>query len=173
MKMKNKRILLLFSILFLTAMPKIQAQPSAIDKYFKQYVEDDRFTVVYVSAKLFRMLGKLDIDGWDIDDREAEAVLDMAQDLRGLRVLVSEYDVYELFQEAKSKIDTEEYEVLLTVRSKDGDNVEFLIKDTEDESVIEELLLLYGGGDEFVMASFVGKIILDKVYRLAREIERH
>ena len=141
---------------------------SAIDKYFQQYVEDERFTVVYISSKLLGMFQKLDID-MDMDDQEAEAIIDLASDLEGIRILVAEEDAKGLYEEAKQKIDTKEYEVLMTVRDKDETNVDFLIKDGAD--TIKELLLLVGGGDEFVLLSFVGNIDMDKISNLINEFE--
>jgi len=162
------------SILALLILPNLaaaQTQANAIDKYFEQYLNDERFTVVFISARLFDMLGDFDVDGLDMDDREAKAVMKVAQDLRGLRILVSEEDVEELYAEAKRKIDTSEYEILMTVRDKEGQNVEFLVKDNADEGKIEELLLMVGGGDEFVLMSFIGNLDLEKISNLAREME--
>ena len=160
----------MFVLLALAALAfqRAEAQANAIDKYFQQYVEDARFTVVYISPKLFQLIDRLDVEGLDMEDKEAEAVLELAKDLRGLRILVAEEDAQALYKEAKSKINTKEYEVLMTVRSKDGDNFEFLIK--EEGDIISELLMLVGG-DDFVLMSFVGKIDLEKVAKLARAVE--
>lgn len=155
-------------VLATLAFQRAEAQANAIDKYFQQYVEDERFTVVYISPKLFQLIDRLDVEGLDMEDKEAEAVLELAKDLRGLRILVAEEDSEALYKEAKSKINTKEYEVLMTVRSKDGDNFEFLIK--EEGEIINELLMLVGG-DDFVLMSFVGKIDLEKVAKLARAVE--
>ena len=146
-------------------------QDNAIDKYFQQYVDDDRFTVVYISSKLFELFGKLDLSGVDMEEAEAEAIVDMVKDLGGLRILVAEEDTEALYKEAKQKIDTKEYEVLMTVKDKDGDNVEFLIKDQGDDTIVNELFLLVGGEDTFVLMSIVGTIDLTKVSNLAKAIE--
>jgi hypothetical protein len=144
-------------------------QPNAIEKYFRQYLDDARFTVVYISPKLFRMMGKFDLKGKKFSsDNEAAAFLDIAKDISGLYLLITDENVTQYYKEAKTKINPKEYEVLMTVRDKDGDNVEFFIKDEGD--IIKELLLLVGG-DEFVFMSLVGNISLDKVSRLARSIE--
>lgn len=170
--MKYIKLISIAFIFVLVVFNRSQAQDNAIDKYFQQYVEDERFTVVYVSSKLFRMFGKLDLEGLDFEDKEAEALMDIAKDLKGLRILVTEETPEKFYKEAKEKIDTREYEVLMTVRDKDGDNVDFLVKD-ENEEIINELLLMVGGEDEFVLISFVGRIDLNKVARLAKEIEDH
>lgn len=136
-------------------------QADAIEKYFDKYMDDENFTVVYVSPKMFQMISKIAPDEMDDDTK---AVID---DLKGLRILTTEYNTKAFYKEAKSLIDTKEYEVLMTVRD-DGTNVEFLVKDTGD--IINELLLLVGG-DEFVLMSFVGNIDLDKIAKLANSID--
>ena len=141
-------------------------QVDAISKYFDQYVEDDRFTMVYISPKMFELITKLDLD--EMKDEEAAMVLDIVSDLKGLRVLTTEFTPIEFYKEAVNKINMDEYELLLSVRDK-GDNVRFVIKD--DGNIINELLLLVGGSDEFVMVSFVGKIDLNKISELSKVID--
>lgn len=170
--MRYLKILIATLFLGVFSFSNIQAQADAIDKYFQQYVDDDRFTVVYISSKLFELIGKLDVDGIDFEDDEAEAMMEIAKDLKGLRILVAEEDALELYKEAKKKIDTKEYEILMTVRDKDGENVEFLVKE-QGEKTINELLLMVGGEEEFVLISFAGIIDLDKVSKLAKSIENN
>ncbi len=142
------------------------AQADAIDKYFDKYIEDERFTVVYISSKMFSLISKLDIES---EDKQMQDAIKVVQDLRGLRILTTDTLGYKFYDEAIKKIDTKEYEVLMTVR--DGDeNVQFLVKDNGD-SIINELLLLVGGEDDFVLLSFLGNIHLDKISALANEID--
>ena len=144
----------------------LNAQSDAITKYFDKYVNDERFTVVYISPKMFEVLGKLDLD--ELKDEEAQIIMDVVKDLKGLRVLTTEETPLKFYEEAKTKIKTSEYEILLTVRD-DGENVQFLIKD--EGNIVKELLLLVGGEDEFVMLSFVGDIDLDKISQLAKKLD--
>lgn len=166
-----KYLILLFFLGIFSSNASAQEATNAIDKYFQQYVDDDRFTVVYISAKMFELFGKFDMSSVDLEDDEAEAIMDMVKDIKGLRILVAEEDTDALYKEAKQKIDTKEYEVLMTVRNKDEDNVDFLIKDIDDGNVISELLLMVGGGDDFVLMSFIGKIDMEKVSKLAKVME--
>ncbi|MEM6700967.1 MAG: DUF4252 domain-containing protein, partial [Bacteroidota bacterium] len=153
--------------LFCAVTSLASAQADAISKYFNQYLDDERFTVVYISPKMFQLIGKLEIDA-DMEDDEVEAVMNMVEDLRGLRILVSDVDVDALYAEAISKINTKEYEILMTVRSKNESDVQFLVKDENDGNTINELLMLVGGEDSFVLMSFVGKINLNKVSDLSK-----
>ena len=160
------KYLLVFMIATFSFIGTSVAQEDAISKYFGKYMDDESFTVVYLSPKLFELLGKLDID--DLDDNEAEAILEVVEDLKSLRVLTTEENALKYYNEAVSMINTKDYEVLLTVRD-EGENVQFLIKD--QGNTINELLLLVGGEDEFVMVSFVGKIDLDKISSLAKKLD--
>ena len=145
---------------------QLEAQSDAITKYFDRYVNDERFTVVYISPKMFEILGKLDLD--ELQEEEAQIIMDVVKDLKGLRVLTTEETPMEFYREAKELIKDNEYEVLLTVRDEE-DNVEFLIQDEGD--IIKELFLLVGSEDEFVMLSFVGDIDLDKISELAKKLD--
>ena len=139
------------------------AQLDAIEKYFDKYVDDEKFTVVYVSPKMFQMVTKV------VGDEVDENVLDIVKDLKGLRILTTEDTSKDYYKEATSVINTKEYEVLMTVRDK-GENVRFLTKDNGGD-IIHELLLLVGGESEFVMLSFVGNIDLNKIAKLAKNLD--
>jgi|APTNR8051073442_1049403.scaffolds.fasta_scaffold00768_19 hypothetical protein len=150
----------------------LAAQDNAIDKYFSQYVEDERFSVVYISPKMFQMLGNIEINELDLEgDEDAVVLKDIAKDIKSLRILTTETTPDKFYKEFKSKINTSEYEVLMTIKEKDGDNLEFLAKGSNGETIDELLLLSYD--DEFVLISFIGKISLSKVSRLARTVEKN
>ncbi|MBK8704897.1 MAG: DUF4252 domain-containing protein [Saprospiraceae bacterium] len=163
-----KRLQWILVIALLPVAASLQAQANAIEKYFSQYVEDDRFSVVYISSRLLNMMKDADIE--DFDDEESKVIMEIAKDLKGLRILSTDVTPDKFYKEAKEKINTSEYEVWMTVRDKDGDNVEFLVKENKEKK-IEELLMLISG-DEFMLLSFVGNIDLDKVSKLADEIEK-
>jgi hypothetical protein len=173
-----KRILILgFALLFsqLTSM----AQDDAISKYFSKYAEDERFTVVYISPKMFEMIAKI-----DTKDAEWEKAKSVISDLRGLRILVADNDDdddnntttlapakkingHAMYKDAMQTLNGRSYDELLTVR--DGQqNVRFMTKETG--GVISELLLLVGEPDEFVMLSFTGKIDLKKISALSKTL---
>lgn len=154
--------------LFMGAVSGLSAQANAIDKYFKQYVDDENFSVVYVGPTLFRWMKNL---GQDDDERDSEtdAVIKAVEDAQGLRILTTDINPRQYYDEAKSKINTKEYELLMTVRSKDGDNVEFLGKLKGD--AIEELLLMSIGQESFVLLSLVGLLDLADISKIADEIE--
>ncbi|MEN9415316.1 MAG: hypothetical protein RLZ62_1620, partial [Bacteroidota bacterium] len=91
----------------LVAAFNLNAQNDAISRFFRQYAEDERFTVVYVAPKLFSMISKV-----QSDDEEWNQMREVVKDLGGLRVLAADSVVngLELFNEAISKIPVQEYD---------------------------------------------------------------
>lgn len=146
------------------------AQPNAIDEYFQDYVEDEQFSVIYISPRLFQMFEKIGGEKLELDDAEAEAFMDLATDLRGLRILSTDVTPERYFKEAKAKINTRDYETLITIRERNGGNTEFLLRE-DDKGNLQELLFLSFGESEFTMMSFVGPLSLDKIIKLADEME--
>jgi hypothetical protein len=159
--MKSSFFLMLFLLSGVTA----QAQNDAISRFFNQYMEDERFTVVYISPKMFEMVAKI-----ETDDAEWNNFREVVGNLTGLRVLTADSigDGLKFYKEALSKVPKGEYSELLTVR--DGkENVRMWIKDSGN--IINELLLLVGAPDEFVMLSFTGRIDLDKISSLSKSLD--
>ena len=157
------------TLILLSFVVNLQAQSSedAISRYFNKYMEDRRFTAVYISPKLFQLFDKMDLQ---LEEEEARIVMDMVRDMKGLRILVGE-DMEEgegmtLYNEAVETIDTKDFETLMTVRTKDEENVQFFIKENGED--ISELLLMVGGEDEFVIMSFLGNIDLSKIGELQK-----
>ncbi len=161
-----------FNLIVLVLLPLtgLIGQINAIDTYFQQYVEDERFSVVYISPKLFQLLDRMGADEFDLDDDEAEIFMDVASDLRGLRILSADEDGEGFYESALNTIDKDLYEPLMTVRERDGGNLEFMVRENSD-GIIEELLLISGGDDSFTLMSFIGQIDLEKVIQLGQEIQ--
>ncbi len=154
-----KQFILTLCLAFVASIGSSQAD--AIEKYFSKYYDDESFTTVYVSPKMFQMVTKV------ISENENEEIKELIEGIKGLRILRSETNAPALYEEAINTINTKEYEVLMTVRDKEN-NVQFLTKESND--IISELLLLVGG-DEFVMLSFVGNINLNSIAKLAKSLD--
>ncbi len=137
------------------------SQTDAISKYFEQYMDDEDFTVVYISGKMFSMFADVDED--DADAKEA------MKGLRGLRILTTDKkNGMALYQEAVKKFDVSEYEELMKIR--DGkENVDFYIR--EEGKILKELLLLVGGEDDFVLISFIGELDLKSISNLSNSMD--
>ena len=142
----------------------LNAQNDAIDRFFEQYQDDENFTMVYVSPKMFELAAKVATEELDEDLNE------VVKNLKSLKILRTDIDAMTVYNDANNKIDTKDYELLLTARDK-GQNVNFFTKTSGNDDVVEELLLLVGGDEEFVLLSFVGSLDLDKIAKLAKKID--
>lgn len=137
------------------------AQDDAISKYFEKYMDDEDFSVVYISGKMFGMFADV-----DDDDKEAKEAM---KGIKGLRILSTDKNGYNLYKEAIKKFNVSEYEELMKIR--DGkENVNFFIK--EEDDIVKELLLLVGGESaDFVMLSFIGNINLKQISELSDSMD--
>ncbi len=159
-----KNLLMMLPLLLLAA-GSAMAQNDGITRFFNQYVDDERFTVVFVSPKMFQMVAKI-----ETDDEDWNKFRDVVKDLGGLRVLTADSigNGVAMYKDALSRVPVGEYSELLTVR--DGqENVRIWIKDSGN--TIQELLLLVGSPEEFTLLSFTGKIDLDKISTLSRTLD--
>jgi len=57
--------------------------------FYDKYAGEDGFTTVYITAKMFELFASMEIEV----EEEAKEVIDIAQDLRGIRILVYGVDV--------------------------------------------------------------------------------
>lgn len=157
-----KKIFPILAILFLSLSASAQ-DTDAIDRFFTQYQDDEDFTMVYVSPKMFKMVAK-------VAEGEMDAELEsLVNDLKGLKILQTEVNAAARYKEAIKKIPTSEYEILMTARD-DGQDIKILTK-TQGEDIIQELLLLVGGSDEFILVSFVGNINLNDLAKVASSLD--
>ena len=163
-----KKSLSLFTLLLSFCVMSF-GQADAISKYFEKYVDNEDFTVVFISPKMFEMISMLEIENMvdedDVEDIDLKEVREMIGNIKGLRVLETEKNPLGYFKEAVNTINTKDYDLLVSVRD-EGENVRIWTKTTGE--VVNELFLLVGGEDEFVMLSFIGDIDLKKISKLAK-----
>lgn len=159
--MKNVLTLILFCCI---SMSPLFGQMNAINQFFEDHRSDEDFTQINISPKMFEMIANMDAEK-DMDDETME----MIKSLTGLKILTTEKTPRKYYQEFLGKVETSSYEELMTIRDGDSD-VKFLVKDDQGGNIVNELLLLVGGEEDFVLMSFEGKIHLDKVGKLAKNL---
>jgi len=137
----------------------------AISKFFGKYQNDESFSQVTVSSKMFGLFTNMEAE--TAEDKE---VLDAISKLKGLRILAKDdaRNARELYKEAFTLIPMKEYEELMSVRDKDKD-MKFLIK--ENGGKISELLMIMGGNEEFMVLSLFGEIDLKQVSRIGKKMD--
>ena len=140
------------------------AQGDAIAKFFTKYQDDETFTQVKVSQKMFGLFTNM-----DVDKPEDKEVLDAISKIQGLRVLAKHEtrDSRTLYKEALAVIPNN-YEELMSVRDMDKD-MKFYIKEIS-AGKIGELVMVMGGNDEFMLLSLFGEIDLKKISHIGRKM---
>jgi len=141
-----------------------QAQGDAISKFFSKYQNDETFSQVNMSSKMFSLMADL-----EVENPEDQEVVNMISKLKGLKILAKEEarNSRELYKEALSMIPAKEYEELMSVRDKDKD-MKFFIK--ESGGKISELVMVAGGNEEFMLLSLFGEIDLKQVSKISKKM---
>lgn len=137
----------------------------AISKFFTKYQDDESFTQVTVSSKMFNLFTNMEVESKD--DQE---VLNAISKLKGLRILAKENtsDARKLYKEAFALLPVKEFEELMSVRDKDKD-MKFYIKETSGK--ISELVMIVGGADDFMVMTLVGEIDLKQVSKIGKKMD--
>ena len=136
----------------------------AISKFFSKYQNDESFTQVNVSSKMFSLFTNM-----EAETPEDKEVLDAISKLKGLRILMKENtsDARALYKEAFALVPVKEFEELMSVRDKDKD-MKFYIK--ESAGKISELVMIMGGVEDFMVLSLFGEIDLKQVSRIGKKM---
>lgn len=156
---------LMISAVMLMVAIAAQAQNDAISKFFNKYNEDESFSQVNISSKMFSLFTKM-----EVDKPEDKEVLNAISKLKALRILGKENtsDARALYKEAFALIPKTEFEELMSVRDKDKD-MKFLIK--EKDGKIAELVMVMGSMKDFMVLSLSGEIDLKQVSRIGSKMD--
>ena len=138
------------------------AQDNAIDKYFKQHLDNPAFSKFSITKKSFELITEI-----ETDDPDEQRVLEAIGKIDGILVLMNEHTQIskEYYTEAAAKlVPDQDYQDLLVVEHQE-DNVRFLIR--EDEEAIREFVIVAGEENNFVIGSIYGEIDLASISKLA------
>jgi hypothetical protein len=151
-------------IIIMAAGTGVYAQGDAINKFFTKYAADESFTTATISSKMFSLITNM-----DVDTPEDKEVVDAISKLKGLKILGKENssDARSLYKEAYGLVSTKEYEELMSVRDKDKD-MKFFIR--ESGVKVNELVMVMGGSDDFMLLSIFGEIDLKAISKIGRKM---
>jgi hypothetical protein len=140
------------------------AQNDAIAKFFTKYQNDESFSQVTVSGKMFSMMANL-----DGDTPEEKAMINSISKIKGLKILSKSEarNSRELYKEAVGMIPTKDFEELMSVRDKDKD-MKFFTK--ESGGKISELVMVMGGNEEFMVMTIFGEIDLKDISKIGKTV---
>lgn len=142
------------------------AQEDAIQRFFSKYMEDERFSRVYISPKMMQMAGgflKNNAEG----DKDAEQLGALIAKIKGIRILSSEeVNGKSLYTEAMGTLTKNKYEELMDVQDK-GSSLKFMIR--EEGGFIRELTMISGDTKSFSLISMLGSFTYDDLNMLAEK----
>ncbi|MDW7692655.1 DUF4252 domain-containing protein [Flammeovirgaceae bacterium SG7u.111] len=141
---------------------KAYSQSDAISTMFSKYEDDENFTKVSVTSKMFSLFTEL-----EPEDEDDKALLEAISKIKGLKVLAADSipNGKALYKEASAKVKKGNFEELMSVRD-GGEDMLFMIN--EKDGVISELLMLVGGEKNFFILSLFGEIDLKEISKLSR-----
>ncbi len=149
--------------LFVGFLISAQAQSSGIDRYYEKYKDDDRFSQITVSSKMFGLFVN-----FEMDDPAEQELVETISKLEGLKMLVgSDIDeaksIFEqVVQKPRSNMDE-----LMSIRDKEA---EFMFFITESDGTISELLMVGYDDAEVMLLSLVGEIDLKQISALSQKM---
>ncbi len=159
----------LLLLLLVTSLPgtALAQQQDAITKFFDKYVEQEGFTSIRLSQRMFSLIAQL-------DKQKDPEVKETASRLTGLHILAADsaaaIDGLQLFREAAATMQGKNYESLMSIR--DGaERIEFYILESGTRDKVNELLMLVGGTHSFFLLSITGEISLRQIAKLADSME--
>lgn len=160
--------LLLLPVLVMAFALHAQAQDDAIQKFFSNYMEDDRFSRVYISPKMMQMAGGfLKSNATEGDDSDDLGTL--ISKVRGVRILSSdEVDGLAFYNEAMSTLTKNKYEELMDVQDKDS-SLKFMVR--EEGGMVKELLMISGDSEDFSLLSMLGNFTYEELNMLAENTD--
>ena len=143
----------------------VYAQSEAVGKFFTKYATDESFTTATISSKMFSLITNM-----DVKTEEDKEIMEAISKLKGLKVLGKENtsDAKSLYKEAYALVATKDYEELMSVRDKDKD-MKFFIRETSGK--INELVMVMGGADDFMLLSIFGEIDLKAISKIGRKMD--
>jgi hypothetical protein len=162
MEMKKLRTYITLAFLGLVILG-VNAQQNAIDKYYQDYRQDDRFTHVSVSSKMFELFLN-----FEREDPSEQQVIEIIGKLRGLKVLVGSNieDARGMFSSAVA-IPYNDMEELMEITESEKE-LRFFISETAGK--VDELLMVGYEHSQVIMLSIFGDIDLKEIALLSQKM---
>jgi hypothetical protein len=155
---------IIFTIVFIFAITIISAQKNPFDKF----TDMDGVTSVYISKNIMSLFPK------DSNQYGGVDVGNFVDKLSSILILTTENQKVgkEMLSLANSRIKDSNYELLMRVKSDDGELVNFFMKGKPDN--IQELIMIVDGNDEeSVIMQFLGNFKLQDVQEMTRNFDKN
>lgn len=141
----------------------LMAQSSGIDRYFEDYKEDDRFSLITVSSRMFSLFAE-----FDMNDPAEKELVDALSKLKGMKMLIGSevLEAQGIYEDVVQK-PASSMEELMSVRDA---NQEFQFFITEANGTISELLMIGYEEENVMILSLVGEIDLRQIAALSQKM---
>jgi hypothetical protein len=163
----------IISIAILASLPLVSFSQSVFEKF-----EDmDNVSTVIINQNMFKLLSKVDVD---VADPEAKEFMEIAKNLKDLKVFVTENK--SISEDMKNTLNnylkTASLQELMRIKDNDS-NIRFYVKPGKNEDHVSELLMLINDGKEpeangkkteTVLLSLTGDIDLNKIGSLTKKM---
>lgn len=158
---------LFFLLFFMTQLTGAAlAQDDAIQKFFSKYMEDERFSRVYISPKMMQMAGGF-LKSSAAGDADAEELGRLISKIKGIRILSAEdINGLSLYKEVMGTLNKNSYEELMDVQDK-GTSLKFMVR--EEGGLIKELTMITGESSSFTLLSMLGTFTYEDLNLLAEK----
>ncbi len=155
---------LIVGLVLIAGSVTVQAQNDAIARFFSKYQDDEAFSQVTISGKMFSMMANL-----SGETEDEKAMIKAISKIKGLRILSKSEtrDSRQLYKEAIAAIPVKDFEELMTIRDKDKD-MKFFTKEAGGK--ISELVMIMGGNDEFMVLTLFGEIDLKEMSKIGKAV---
>ena len=138
------------------------SQEDAVVTHFDDYLSDAEFKSVYISPRMLDVIVTRDSEKMDPE------VISLIKKLKGLRSLKREgQSGLELYKEGIKKLKAANYEELMTLKE-NGEQIRFYTKGAT--KTVEELTLIVGGPNRFLILTMVGDIDINAVAKLSKNL---
>ncbi|WP_192348068.1 DUF4252 domain-containing protein [Algoriphagus sp. Y33] len=159
---------LLIPLLVFAFVIKAQAQDDAIQRFFSKYMDDDRFSRVYISPKMMQMAGGF-LKNNAGTDKDSEDLGSLILKVKGIRILSSsEVDGLTFYKEAMGKLSQNKYEDLMIVQDKES-SLKFMVR--EEGGLVKELMMISGEKGDFTLLSMLGNFTYEDLNLLAEKTD--
>lgn len=157
-----KKIIITLVLTFAATIVFAQKNP------FEKFTDMDGVTSVYISKNMMSLLpnkSKMQYGGVDVTN--------FIEKLSSILILTSENKkiAQEMISLANSRIKENDYELLMRVKSDDGELVNFFMKG-KPENILELIMIVDGNEDESVIMQFLGNFKLQDVQQMTSSFQK-
>lgn len=157
-----KKIIITLVLTFAATIVFAQKNP------FEKFTDMDGVTSVYISKNMMSLLpnkSKMQYGGVDVTN--------FIEKLSSILILTSENKkiAEEMISLANSRIKENDYELLMRVKSDDGELVNFFMKG-KPENIQELIMIVDGNEDESVIMQFLGNFKLQDVQQMTSSFQK-